>query len=292
MSRIKIARQMISYLEERINCENVIKFADKNVKKKVISQEKQIQQLVVDNVPVAFEIINYNDNKNYIKKNNDQPNDNLWLQQLFDIFDFMTEANYTGFEIFPYLYGVLNCHENENSKLYVYYEMFQGNLIDLINNIEHPSEWYDIAFQVIMINYYIETVSGYVYGGGILQNHLYKKLDKPYYKEYDFNGTKISVNHKYLIVLWNIDYIARISNEKDNGIPCVTNNIAFLLKYLSDNKETIKILPSNRILKLLNDITNNPTETQNILLQYYGIPSVSSQTDKSNIPKIKDQNSE
>jgi hypothetical protein len=262
MSRIKIARQMISYLEERINCKNIINFAELYSQKKS-KDENSILELNVDGISISFEIIKYNDTKNYIQKNKTDMKDNVWLQKLFDTFDFMTESNYTGFEHFPYLYGVLNCHDNEKSKVYVFYELFQGNLVDLFNNMDHPSEWYDIVFQLIMINYYIQNINAYTYGGGTPQNHLYKKI-KPYYKEYEFDNKKIHVNHKYLIVLWNMEYIEKITNETT-----ITSNIELLLQYLSENKDKIKIPPSDRIIKLLHDIMKNPKETPTILLQYY-----------------------
>ncbi|XWV26872.1 hypothetical protein QJ857_gp0178 [Tupanvirus soda lake] len=267
MSRIKTARQMISYLEERINCENVMKYANKTTEK-IISEKTNLitRKLNIEGTPVSFEIMNYNDTENYVTNDKTDVKDRRLVKHMFSIFDFMTEANYTGFEYFPYIYGVLNCHDSENSKIYTYHEYFTGNLVDLINNMEHPSEWYDVVFQIIMINYYIEIINGYKYNNGYLQNHYYKKLDKPYYKEYEFNGKKISVNHKYLVVIWGIDHMEKNNdNNKDN----TENNIDYLLKYFSDNKDKIKIAPSPRIIKLLNDIKNNINDTQNIILQYY-----------------------
>lgn len=264
MSRIKIARQIISYLEEKINCDNVMNFADK-----YNAKQDNTKKLMVNDVPVNFEIITYNDHEKKSKTDeNDSSNDNknsLWIKKMFGTYDFITEANYVGFEFFPYIYGVLNCHGGDDSRVYVFYEYFANNLIHLINNIQHPSEWYDIAFQIIMINYCIVEVNGFEYNG-VMQNHLYKKLEKPYYKNYELNGKLVKINHKYLIVLWMTNPIKKINNQNTN----FTNNIDFLLQYLSEKKDQIKIPPSNKIIKLLSDVKNNPSDVPDIILKYYG----------------------
>ncbi len=254
MSRIKIARQIINYLDERINCDNVMNIADKQ-------ENQKTKKIVISDIPVNFEIITYNDENN---EKTDTKN-NLWIKKMFGTYDFMTEANYTGFEFFPYLYGVLNCHGGDDSLVYVFYEYFANDLIYLINNIQHSSEWYDIAFQVIMINYCLETINGFEYNGS-MQNHLYKKLDKPYYKDYLLNDNKIKINHKYLIVWWASDPIKKITTENKN----FNTNIDVLLEYLSANKDQIKILPSNKIIRLLSEVKNNPSDVPDIILRYYG----------------------
>lgn len=271
MDRIKSAEYMINYLEKRINCKNIIKFADEHMQSKLgEGKEAIVNELKIGKTSVAFKIMKYNDTEGYIRIKKTDPKDKIWVNNMFDTFDFMTEANYTGFGYFPYLYGVLNCHEEENSKIYVFYEVFDGNLIDLINNIQHPSEWYDIVFQMIMINYYIETINGYRYNDGTVQNHLFRKLDKSYYKEYQLDNYKFSINHKYLIVLWDINYMEKITEENKSQ---VISNIDFLIKYLDTNKDHIKILPSGRIISLLHDVKNNPNNVPNLLDQYYNIKS-------------------
>lgn len=265
MSREKKAKYMINYLEKRINCENVMKFIDK-IQTNPEENKLNINKLLVENIPVALKIINYNDTDIYIRKNKSDPKDKIWIKNLFDTFDFMTEANYTGFEYFPYLYGVLDCHDRENSKVYIFYELFDGSLIDLLNKMEHPSEWYDIIFQMAMMNYYIEIMNGYRYNNGKIKNHLYKKIDKPYYKEYHIDSYNFNIYHRYLIVLWDMNYIEKMTIDNENQI---VSNIDFLLEYLDKEKEKIKIPPSERIIKLLYDIKNNIKDTINILSRYY-----------------------
>lgn len=260
MNRDKIANKMFNYLEKTVNCENIIKFADR-----MINGKDNKNKLIIGEIPVSFQIISYNDKLEYTQKTDKDLKDNKWIQNKFKTFDIMTESNHTGFEYFPYLYGVLNCHDSEKSKVYIFYEFFEGVLTNLINNIQHPSEWYDIIFQMIVIDYYLKT-SGYNYKNATIANHLYRKLDKPYYKEYILNNIKFNINHKYLIVLnFDVDIYENDENEYQS-------NISLLLKYLDDNKENIKIFPSQRIIKLLTDISNNK-DNDNIpiiLQQYYG----------------------
>lgn len=274
MNRSKIATQSIDFLESKLNCENVIKFVNENFDSSLgEGLESAVNKIMVSpdksssTIPMAYKVMKYNDTEDYVKKEKNDPNDKTWTKDLFNTFDFMTEANYTGFEYFPYLYGVLDCHDNENSKIYIFYEVFDGDLINLINNLEHPSDWYDIAFQMIMINYYIQVINGYRYNDGNPQNHLYKKLVKPYNKEYKFGDNAFRVNHKYLITLWDINYIEKITETNKNQI---VSNIDFLLKYLDKNKPDIKVYPTGRIIKLLYDIKNSPEKTTEILYRYYG----------------------
>ena len=269
MSRSKIADQMIKYLEKKINCENIIKHINEN------KNHPKEDKLIINEIAVAFEIIQYDDDPEYDKEkiresdNPDYDNDKKKLSEkdvdkIFAVYDFMTEANYTGFEYFPYLYGVLNCHEGSNSRVYTFYESFDGNLINLIQKIDHPSEWYDIAFQIIMINYYIQIVNAYSYNNGEPQNHLYKKLAKPYYKLYQIDGIEFNINHKYLLVIWNITHIKKITDKMR-----ISSNISLLLEYLEKN--TPKIPPSSRIINLFNNIKSNPENTLTILKEYYPI---------------------
>ena len=266
---MKVTNQMIKYLEKRINCENVIKFVEKKQADTLGSGlESTIIKLIINEIPVALKVLKYNDSPGYVYKNKTDPNDKTWIQNIFDVYDFMTESNYTGFEYFPYLYGVLNCHDGLNSKVYTFYEVFDGDLINLISKMEHQSEWYDIVFQMIMINYYIEIINGYRYNDGTPQNHLYRKLPKPYYKLYDINGVQFNISHKYLIVLWDISYMEKITIGNKSK---VTSNISFLSKYLTDNNTNanIPVPPGPKITKLLEEINNSPQNTVEILGKYY-----------------------
>lgn len=283
MSRMSITKKMITYLEEKVNCENAIKFADRHYFEE--NDNLKINELIINSVPLAYEIIHYNDDSNNDGNNSDSNNDNsdndnsdintdkknsIWVKNMFEIFDFISEANYLGYEYFPHLYGVLNCHEGENSRIYLYYELFEKNLEDLIGEINHPSEWYDIVFQMIMTNYYLLIVNNCIYDGSI-KNHLCKKLVKPYYKKYEIDGKELNINHKFLIVLKDFNHISQINNTNDNisTIDKKFTNIEQLIKYIELNKTIIKTMPSNKIINLLRDVTNNPKNSMLLIQQYY-----------------------
>lgn len=325
MSRLKITNIMIDFLESKLNCENVMKFIDKQLDK---TNNHTINKLLIDTIPVSLQITYYDEvNSNHINSlttiptystetseststdeninsltitstdsidevekkvdnmdenikittthnrinelsNNSRGKNRLYVQNLFQVFDFITEANHNGFEYFPYLYGVLDCHNKENSKVYTFYEFFDYNLSHLFENMEHVSEWYDVVFQMVMINYYIQGVSRYNYNNGTVQNHLYRKLSKPYYKEYELNNKITKINHKYLIVLWNIDHMEKILNDNINKLP---SNIDYLIDYIEQNKSQMKFPPSFRIIKLLNEVKVNPDNSLIILDRYYNI---------------------
>lgn len=266
MSRKKIADSMIQYLEDRINCKNVMKFADEKMES-ILEQSDEIfiSELKINDSRVSFEIIGYDDTKT---NGTNGTKNKTSINNMFETFDFMVESNYTGFEYFPYLYGVLNCHNNENSKVYIYYENFQGDLLHLINMLEHPSEWYDIAFQLVIIDHYVRILNGYQYNAE-LKNFQYKKLDKPYYRQYNINDHKFSVSNKYLIVLWDIGLTKMVSaNNSENTI------IDALLNYIAKS-DPLKVPLSNRLIKMFNDIKKNPENTIEILQQYYSRPGSS-----------------
>ena len=260
--RSKLTDKMRKYLSDRLNCENVIKFIEKHISNNGI-HPKKIKKLKVGTVDTAVDIIKYNDSLDNNNNNNNIPNKE-WLEKiLFVNYDFITEANYTGFEYFPYLYGVLNCHNNDKSKVYVFYEYFGANLLDLINKMEHPSEWYDIVFQLAIINHFLTEMHNYSYDGAV-EDHMYNKLPKPIYQQYEFNNYQFNINHKYLIVYWNPASMKKTNNNNNDN-----SNIANLLKYLEQNKDKIKIFPSARIITLLNELLKQPSNTIEILNQYY-----------------------
>lgn len=273
MSRKKTANKIIDYLEKRINCENIMRYTDE-----YLDNNAPDKSLIIDEVPVSFTIIPYNANENYSRQlvstegdREDKPDFND-IKHMFDIFDFMTEANNTGFEHFPYIYGVLDCLNDIDSTVYVYYEKFDGTLPLLIDNIEHPSDWYDIVFQIILIIMYIKYV-GKISFKAAPEKFLYKKITKPYYKEYSVGDTTLNINHKYLIVCWdtNTSDFEEIQNSEfnlENKFPII--DLDFLTEYINVNKDTLKIQPSNRIIKLIQEIKNQPDNIPKILVQYYG----------------------
>lgn len=300
MSRIKITDKMIKYLEDRLNCKNVIKFIDENTN---IHPNK----LVVDKTPVSYKIDKFGDNddgdnddgdngdndNNGDNNNNDNNNGDKILpksikKNMFERFDFITEANHTGFEYFPYLYGVLTCHAGTIDTVYTFYELFDDDLTKLFVQITQPSDWYDITFQLVMINYYISTVQRYEYRNATPQNHLYKKLPSPYYKDYELDKHKFKISHKYLVVLWDFDILEQTTNTTDtnttdtnttdtvttdtnttdtNNISSSKSNIEYLLEYLET--ANLEVPLSGRLVKLLNRIKDHPENTIQLLDSVY-----------------------
>lgn len=284
MSRAKNTKILIEYLKKYINCDNIEKFIQKHTDDEFINASSCYMdtQLIIKNIPVSCKIIQYSDDT--AEDNNDIINRNQ-IDTIFKYFDFITESNHTGFEHFPYLYGVLDCRNNENSKVYLLFENFQGNLIHLINSIEHPSEWYDIAFQIVMINYFTFDLNKYRYPNGSMYNHLYNKLPKPYYQDYELDGIKFNVSHKYLIVMWNLKLSIDVENnkcsDKDDGELMINGfgddsnlsfktNIEYLLQYVSENDNKVKIKPSPRITSFLKGVAENPSNTVKLIIEYYG----------------------
>ena len=243
MKRHEIAKKMYEILESKVYCKNVMEFSSK------IKKKNDTNTLTIDKIPLSFMILDYND-----------PNDNEWKTKLIFTFDFMTEANQTGFEYFPYLYGVLDCHDGENSKLFIFYEKFTGILPDLIKSISHQSEWYDICFQLIMIDYYIVYIHKHEYCDCQIQNYLYKKLSSPRYQNYELGEYKFTINHKYLLVLWDFTCIS----EK-NVVVDKLSGVEHLMDYLVDHKQEITILPSLKVSELLKSVKDDPINTPKYL---------------------------
>lgn len=249
--RYLLTRKMVDYLESKINCENIMKFADSH---NVSNENDFHKKLVVNKIKVAFEIYPY-----------DRVKDKEEIDNIHQIYEFITESNYTGFEYFPYLYGVLVCHENigNSSYLYTFYEEFDSTLDKLINEISHPSEWYDVVFQLAMINDYLQNSEKYQYNSSI-NNHLYRRLEKPITVEYNLLGQVLKIRHSILIVVKDFKNIKKIT---DDEISKHRSNIIELSEYLTNN--TIKTMPSDRILKLINVLIENIEDTSKILGKYY-----------------------
>ena len=228
MNRMKVSDKMRKYLEDKINCQNVIKFIKEN------EDNQTTNKIIINSIPVSIETTTRVDD----------------LRAKFEIYDFITESNYTGFEYFPYLYGVLEC--KDEFLLYVFHESFDGNLYEAIENIEHASEWYSIIFQLLLINNYIETTSYH----HTINNFMYKK--NPIQQEYEIEGYIFSIRHKYLIVLWNLTLMETSPDNAD-----------MILDFISSRE--FKIPASFRIIKMLQEIKANPKEIWKILDQYYNL---------------------
>lgn len=255
MNRNKICKNMVTFLEKNINCENVMRLTNNFMIKSEDFDPNSINRLLINSIPTSFEIINYNDSDEISKKY-----DRKDIENMFNIFDFITEANYTGFEIFPYLYGVLDCRNGKDSEIYLYYEEFDDILPELINQITQPKDWYDLIFQLIMINNYITVIKNYTYDG-ILEKHFFKRIPKPYHKTYYIGNNNYNITHNFIIVYWDkcdITQKSKISKK---------TNIVFLTEYINTHKKKLNI-SSERIIELLNNLSKN-VDINDIMEKYY-----------------------
>lgn len=269
MSRQKIASKLIQFLEEKINCKNVMKKADD------YSTEAE-KILLIESENVVFEIYYYDDTK--IEEGD---RNQMWVQRLIQTLDFMVESNHMGFEYFPYVYGLLNCHEGPESKIYLYTEAFDGRLEDLFGNILHPSDWYDVIFQIVMIDYWIR-LHKYEYDASI-EKFVFRKYPKPFKKKYEIDSLTLNLSRKYLIIYANTqpfisletivtnfpDEILEPTGE-DAEFPIKKPGINMLYSFVIEGK--FPVPPSHRIVRMLEDLMQNKDieGTNSIINKYYG----------------------
>lgn len=297
MSRTQTAEKIIQYLEDRINCENIIEYTreftanaeGKSTKPSGSSSSSssdssiepltlpsgQTFQLKIDNVPTSLQQL--------VHDTSDET-ERTKITKLDAVYSFVTESNYTGFEYFPYIYGVIDCHEKSSTKsvLYTYTEQFDGDFLELANALGHASDWYDIVFQYVVISHYLINISHYEIYNELFDpsKFLYKKHTKPFYKTYEFQLTNpdatftdgsFSVNHKYLLVTWNFDELVAIEGPTS---PNFSNCMDLLLQWFDTYKSTIPIYPSSRILQLLTELKDTanlptPMDIWGVLNKYY-----------------------
>jgi hypothetical protein len=245
MNRSKIALEMIGYLESTLNCQKVIKFIDR--KTKSLDSVHHLQNsddrtLTIKNILVAFHLFSFENN-------------HTLYQDLISKFDFMTRINHEGFEYFPYLYGVLNCIDDTLQRTYVFSEHTDMKLMNLFNNLEGASDWYDLALQAAMIDYYLgEKLQYYDYGGN-LDHFQIIKMEKPVRAEYIVGEElKISTFHKFRLVYW-----------KTTPIPTNGRLVETLLRM---SEKGMINLPG-KIVDMLTEIVANPGSIMAILGRYY-----------------------
>lgn len=247
MNRQTVRDKMVKYLENSVNCKNIMEY----IKKKDDRYPKSLEDSNQKSLELLYESV--------IIQNVSE------LNKLYETFDFMTESNFTGYECFPYIYGVINCEDSKynTDTIYIFYENYNENIEKLIDEIQHVSEWYDIIFQFAVIHYYITIINHYEYNGNVVY-HYYKKYPKPIYQEYELSGFKFNINHRSNIVYWNTEPM-----YKSQNIDIKKSNLFHLLTYIQNNKSNISIPPSERVMNILTDIIDNMNNIVEILNQYY-----------------------
>ncbi|MEM3063408.1 MAG: hypothetical protein QW303_07690, partial [Nitrososphaerota archaeon] len=137
--RQKMAIKIFQYLEKRINCENVANFVRGLPITGIIKiGKRKLFELAVGSAPILMEIVKYHSSKKYTTANKSNLPNVQWLWKQYEVFEFINEANYTGFEYFPYLYGILECPKEKISRVFIFYEHFEGHLTHLFDRMEHP----------------------------------------------------------------------------------------------------------------------------------------------------------
>lgn len=249
--RRKTASRVYKHLEDRVNCTNILEYI------RTHSSESKLGELTIDNVPVNLEIIKYTDSTSSDSGTLSRKD----LGSKYEMYDFISEANHTGFEYFPYLYGVLDCHSGPNSKVYVLYEMFDGTLDTLFGDLEQGSDWYETIFQICLIHHYIINIAKVSYSDATVPHHIYQKYKFPKKRQYTLGDYKFELYHKNLITLWDFKLEPTSAHSP--------SNIRYVLDYIVSNASKFKVQPSQRIIKMLNEIISEPLNIPKILDSYY-----------------------
>lgn len=247
MDRSKIADKLIKYLDKNINCNNLVNYIEKN--------KKSTDTLIVSDVPIMYR--GYTFHKVSDNKFDDE------YDKFINVLDFTTDSNYLGSEHFPYIYGVISCYENDSNNVYVFKEAFSGNISELFDTMTHISEWYDIIFQILIIDKYVEHDHDLELLDLNVSQLLFKKHPRPIYKSYTIDSINLTINHKFLIV---VDMDA--TKLKKGKTTC--NLLRYLRKLINESSDLV-IKPSPVINKLLDDLIDSWWEPSilDILNTYY-----------------------
>ena len=241
MSRPKKSKIMRKYFGSRMNCENVMGY---------ISENKSSNDTIkVNDEEVSFDIFDYDYGKDVDK-----------MTKILDRIDIMTDANESSAEIFPYIYGVLDCNLGANSKLYVLYEPFVGTFRDIHMEVGQSSEWYDITLQIILITEYFKEIMK-IGCFADLDHILWNRMAKPYYHPYLLDDESVPILRHFDIV------VSRFPTDCDNKVP----TIELYHKYVTDlsNFQNTANPPTPRIAEILSIIINNKQDVKSVIDKYF-----------------------
>lgn len=247
--REKTYQEIAHYLHQ-IDCQNVKDFLNKHIGSKLgEGLDSQVYQVIINHCLAAVKIIPYIDDVQY-KRKLPAVADIKTINRILDVVDKMTAMEK---EYFPYFYATINCPRGKDSILYLFYELFDGDVRSLIRKITSQEEWLDIIFQLARIDYYLKVVKNYKYGDGRIVNHLYSRLDKPIIKEYCINGYRFRIKHFYFIVLSDPSKIV----SQNTRTKKLHSNISFLLTHLRRHND-IPLRPSHQLYQLMHRIRERP----------------------------------
>jgi hypothetical protein len=243
------ARKIISYLDSKVNCKNIEVFLENHYETKPYHLRLNVGNELHD---ASYELVQYPDTDET----------EIILQNIFNTFKFITQANYSGLDYFPWLYGLLKCDgltedtQTPARQVHTFYEYFETNLQEYIPKISHPSEWYGICFQLALISDFMRR-NNKAYDSS-MANHLVKFHEKPVFTQYSKGDVKISVRQTMRIVLKDF-YLEEGSKD---------SSIQGLLKYLSSHPD-INIPPSPKNMSFMHKYVTDPTQLTPLLASYY-----------------------
>jgi hypothetical protein len=237
-NRWSTAEKLIEYMEKRCDCDSVTKLASK---KSLLGTEITYRE-------ISHDLITKDD--------------------LYSYLHFITDANNLGFTYFPYLYGVLACSNTRS--VHIFMEYYPSTLQETIMNLKHNSEWYDLLFQLLIITSYLDKFSPFSHNGNMLSTFFCNRLDKPYYTDYKINNQVITINH--LFNIFHFDTSIQEKNTSNYHVLLLLDQISNILPSVPTN-----VTPSPNIIKLLDEIKNNPDNLSTIIYNWYRTKNKSSE---------------
>jgi hypothetical protein len=233
-ARQSTAKFMVNYLKETVECGNIMEFIKEHATKDSL-------KMTINGRPTDIQIININREID---------------PKISKTLDIMMEFNYSDNECFPYLYGILICRNDDtkSGKGYILYEGQDGYLFDLLKHLTNQSDWYELIFQIIIINYYLRD-----YKFNSTSNvYQYRALTNARRKDYTLSNVDIKIYHKFVVSV--------------TGLTVIENNGEINLDILKDVKtlaETVDVKPSLRAIELIDEVLEHPDKIPDILVKYY-----------------------
>lgn len=258
LTRKQLATRMITFLKSKLNCQNVVEFTSRyrqSTNPEMASQGLYLTKnyLKIENHKVTFKIIRGTKSKL-----------ETWLETQVPIMDFMSETNNAGQEYFAYIYGVLTCNwqsESDNTHIYIYSEYFGDNFRGFIAAIKHASEWYDVVFQLVMINQFLAEKG---YASGEVDDYSYQIIRQKKTK-YEIAGENLTIMHKCQLVM-----TGEMPPKLDADATSKMMIIRSVTSYLAANPGATTVAPSDRIKELMRRLVDKPDTYASLLVEYYG----------------------
>lgn len=166
------------------------------------------------------------------------------VQQVINKYNIMTDANEYGFEFFPYIYGLFDCAVESERFIYVIREHINEPLLNLIKSIDRQFLWFEIAFYVIAIDYYLSSIMALEYS--IDDSSLIYKPAKIATIEHRIGEFTFKIPTRHLIVLSNFH------NESSHKLPSIT--------WLKSHITSTPLItpPPSKIITLLDNCIKTP----------------------------------